>query len=274
MVVAQHGYKAPSNGSANKNDSEYRCNAKFRLIGSRKSNAQRQEWDNLFSVELNIQGRATKYLKMQSHYIQPSDEFILKVVGAGNRRRYKISDKSEEAIMLLHLMNTGVIPNWCKSSYNIKSIRNGDRSPRRKIRRRSLLSNRRRTRPTQRRRTIQSRQKPITITRSVGSIMNNPSNCNTALDNQSFNEIRRSVNQQNFDNKKLTAAKIGLKTSCPARASQIASLVQLLSFSKNKLAFAKYAYQYAYDKQNYSQVVNTLKFRSHREQLRNYINER
>lgn len=271
ITLAQNGYKGSSGSQSEDQQSEYRCNAKFRLIGSRKSSAQRQEWDNVFAIELKVQNRSTKYVKMKSHYIQATDEFIVGMVGSSNTRRYKDPAKTEEKIILFHLMNTGVIPNWCQSSYSIKSNRSGDRSPRRKIKRRSLISKRRRI---PRRRTVRPRRKPVVISRSAGSITSNSSDCSTPLDSRSFQEIRRSVAQQGFDDKKLTAAKIGVRTSCPSRASQIVKLMKLLSFSKNKLAFAKYAYQYAYDKQNYSQVVNALTFSRDKQKLRNFINGR
>ena len=89
MALAQNGYKGSSGSQSEDQQSEYRCNAKFRLIGSRKSSAQRQEWDNVFAIELKVQNRSTKYVKMKSHYIQATDEFIVGMVGSSNTRRYK-----------------------------------------------------------------------------------------------------------------------------------------------------------------------------------------
>ncbi len=249
-------FTALAQNGSNDEASKYRCRAKFNLINSKKHTLKDREWENFFSVELNIQGNTVKFIRMRSHYIESSDEFIVRKLHGGPGRRYQMSDKSEETIMLIHLMNTGVIPDWCKSSYSIKSIRNGDVSPRRKIKRRSLFS---------------ERKKTIKRNHTNNSVTRSSSNCRTPLDNRSFSEIKKSVGQQSFDEEKLTVAKNRMKASCPVRASQIASLMKMLSFSNHQLELAKYAYQYTYDKQNYSKVIETLTFSTDQDKLRDYI---
>ena len=48
--------------------------------------------------------------------------------------------------------------------------------------------------------------------------------------------------------------------------------MQILAFDNNRLDFAKYAYPYVYDKENYALVTNALSFDSNKKALKDFLN--
>lgn len=94
---------------------------------------------------------------------------------------------------------------------------------------------------------------------------------NNCLNANDFAALRATIQNQNFDDTRLTIAKQALQNRMLS-ANQVAELVSLFTFESNKLDFAKYAYQSTYDKDRYFIINNEFTFSSSIDDLNNYIN--
>ena len=87
---------------------------------------------------------------------------------------------------------------------------------------------------------------------------------------QDFRQLKRTVAQEAFDKDRLQVLRFATKNNY-LTSKQVAQLMDLLTFEKYKLTFAKFAYQSTVDKQNYFQVRNKLTFSSSRKKLIRFI---
>jgi hypothetical protein len=93
--------------------------------------------------------------------------------------------------------------------------------------------------------------------------------CNM-MDARNFESARGSIQSKSFEDSKLTLAKQIAKNNCLS-AAQVRSIMELFSFEDNKLDFAKYAYGYCYEPNNYFQVNDAFDFEMSIEELDLYI---
>ena len=89
----------------------------------------------------------------------------------------------------------------------------------------------------------------------------------------SFQALKRSIEVKSFDNTRLTIAKQAIQSN-PLTSRQIADLVQLMTFESTKLSLAKFAYDYALDKENYYALNDVFTFESSIEELNKFISHR
>lgn len=85
-----------------------------------------------------------------------------------------------------------------------------------------------------------------------------------------FNELKSSIASKSFEETKMTIAKQVLLDHC-LLTTQVKQLINLFTFEESKLEFAKYAYDYTYDRGNYFKVNDAFTFESSIEELNNYI---
>lgn len=102
---------------------------------------------------------------------------------------------------------------------------------------------------------------------------NTTGGCASPMNEGSFNELVKSINEKGFEDAKLTVAKQAVSANCVS-AGQVRKLMNLFSFEENKLALAKSCYDYTYDKQNYFKVNDGFSFDASVTDLNNYINSR
>lgn len=95
-------------------------------------------------------------------------------------------------------------------------------------------------------------------------------NCNMPMNNMDFEDAKRSINASNFDETRLSTAKQIISSNC-MNTNQITALLKLFSFEESKLDFAKYAYAYCLDRNNYYKVGNAFTFESSKTELTNYV---
>lgn len=95
-------------------------------------------------------------------------------------------------------------------------------------------------------------------------------NCNMPMNNMDFEDAKRSISASNFDETRLSTAKQIISSNC-MNTNQIAALLKLFSFEESKLDFAKYAYTYCLDRNNYYKVGNAFTFESSKTELTNYV---
>jgi hypothetical protein len=94
--------------------------------------------------------------------------------------------------------------------------------------------------------------------------------CNMAMNSANFEEAKRTVAKNGFDETRLSTAKQIASSNC-LNTNQIASLLKIFSFEESKLDFAKYAYDYCTDRNNYFKVSNSFSFESSKTELNSYV---
>lgn len=100
-----------------------------------------------------------------------------------------------------------------------------------------------------------------------------PIGCPMPMLEQDFNDLKSTIASKSFEETKMTIAKQVLLDHC-LLASQVKQLINLFTFEESKLEFAKYAYDYTYDRGNYFKVNDCFTFESSIEELNNYISSK
>lgn len=87
-----------------------------------------------------------------------------------------------------------------------------------------------------------------------------------------FNTALNSINSKTFEDSKMTVAKQITASKCLS-AAQIKQVAEAFTFESNKLAYAKYAYQYCFDQQNYYILNDVFTFESSIDELTKAIGQ-
>jgi len=87
---------------------------------------------------------------------------------------------------------------------------------------------------------------------------------------EDFASAKASISSKSFEDSKLTLAK-QIAASNHLTSKQVKEIMQLFSFEDSKLDFAKYAYKYVYDPNNYYIVNDAFKFSSSIDELNEFI---
>lgn len=96
--------------------------------------------------------------------------------------------------------------------------------------------------------------------------------CSYPVSGSEFTEIKESINSNSFEDTKLSVAKENAENKCFS-SQQVHDIMKLFSFEKNRLSFAKYAYNYVYDKDNYYKTYKAFDFESSINELKESINQ-
>jgi hypothetical protein len=91
---------------------------------------------------------------------------------------------------------------------------------------------------------------------------------------QDMAEIKDLVKAATFKDSMEKQAKMMVKSKQCFRADQIVDLLSVFSYDDSKLNVAKYAFDYCVDTQNYYRVVNSFSFKSYKDDLTRFIEER
>jgi hypothetical protein len=87
-----------------------------------------------------------------------------------------------------------------------------------------------------------------------------------------FEEIKRNMQEEISDEQKVRVAKFSMKNTGYFSSEQVAELVAIISFDKEKLELAKFAYEYTYDRyQYYTKVSRSLKTNESKKELFDYL---
>lgn len=87
-----------------------------------------------------------------------------------------------------------------------------------------------------------------------------------------FEEIKKHIQEEISDEQKVRVAKFSMKNTGYFSSEQVAELVALISFDKEKLELAKFAYEYTYDRyQYYTKVSRSLKTNESKKELFDYL---
>ncbi len=94
------------------------------------------------------------------------------------------------------------------------------------------------------------------------------------MDSCTFDNLFISLNTNDFIDNKVDTIKTTIEAVGYISASQVAQLLQLISFEDAKLEVAKMAYEYAVDKFFYSSIVGeALSYSDSKEKLNEYIQQ-
>jgi hypothetical protein len=94
--------------------------------------------------------------------------------------------------------------------------------------------------------------------------------CASAMSSGTFEKAKTSIDNQGFDETKLKIAKQAIAANCMSVA-QIGEVMEMFGFEKTKLDFAKYAYDFTSDPQNYFELNDRFGFSSTVEELDSYL---
>ena len=95
-------------------------------------------------------------------------------------------------------------------------------------------------------------------------------NCARSMDAASFGKAKQTIESKGFDDTRLSTAKQVAKANC-LTTEQIVVIMKVFGFDETRLEFAKYAYDYCFDKNNYYTVSEGFTFDSSTEELNQYI---
>jgi len=94
--------------------------------------------------------------------------------------------------------------------------------------------------------------------------------CNNPMNKADFATAKESIASKSFEDSKLKIAKQITRGNCLS-AAQVKQIMQLFSFEESRLDFAKFAYDFTFDKQNYYQVNDAFQFEMTIEELDEYL---
>lgn len=97
--------------------------------------------------------------------------------------------------------------------------------------------------------------------------------CRYAMDAEDFNAAKATISSISFSDTQLSTAKSIASSNC-LNSDQIGSIMGLFSFEETKLDFAKFAYDFCTDRNNYFKVVNKFTFDASKNELNEYISTR
>ncbi|HQQ93661.1 MAG TPA: DUF4476 domain-containing protein [Bacteroidia bacterium] len=95
-------------------------------------------------------------------------------------------------------------------------------------------------------------------------------NCGTAMSSADFSKMKQSVESKPFADTKMSTARVATKNSCLS-LNQVREICKLFSMDEDKLAYAKYAYDYCTDKTAYYQVADVFSFSSSADELNAFL---
>jgi hypothetical protein len=102
---------------------------------------------------------------------------------------------------------------------------------------------------------------------------NGPVGCDWPMDANEFAIAKESIESKSFSDSKMRVARQVAGSNC-LLATQVKDLMGLFSFETDKLEFAKFAYDYTYDRGNFYKVNDAFSFESTIEDLENYLKGR
>lgn len=96
------------------------------------------------------------------------------------------------------------------------------------------------------------------------------SGCSTAMTAPNFEKMKKSIEEKPFSETKMSTAKVATKNNCLS-IEQVKQICKLFSMDDDKLAYAKYAYDYCVDKGSYYQVSDVFSFSSTTDEFNKFL---
>lgn len=96
--------------------------------------------------------------------------------------------------------------------------------------------------------------------------------CPHPISQQEVSNIIKTIEGQTFSDSKMRTAKRALNNKC-ITVNDIGKIMNLFTFEDSKIEFAKHAFDYTHDVDNYYLLFNNFTFESSIEELENYIDK-
>ena len=90
---------------------------------------------------------------------------------------------------------------------------------------------------------------------------------------QEFGNMKERIKQNTLENGKLETAK-AMTNENILTAIQVAEIARLFTFDNNRLEYAKFAFDYTYDRENFMVVSDALAFQKNREDLQRFVQQK
>lgn len=97
--------------------------------------------------------------------------------------------------------------------------------------------------------------------------------CTSAMSGPDFARAKQSVEKQSFSDTRMRTANQFTRANCLS-VKQIREVMDLFSFEKDKLTYAKFAYDFCVDKNNYFQLGDAFSFSSSVNELNDFIDSK
>jgi len=97
-----------------------------------------------------------------------------------------------------------------------------------------------------------------------------PIGCPYPITDLDFADVKRSIASKSFEDSKLTVAREVTSANC-LFAYEVKEIMLLFDFESTRLEYAKFAYQFTYDRGNYYKVNDAFTFESSIDELREFI---
>lgn len=97
--------------------------------------------------------------------------------------------------------------------------------------------------------------------------------CANPASSSDIDRMKKSISSKSFEEAKMTTAKQATKGKC-LKAEQVVEIMSLFTFEDSKLEFAKFAYDYTLDVDNYYLVNDAFTFSSSIDELNEYLEGR
>lgn len=97
--------------------------------------------------------------------------------------------------------------------------------------------------------------------------------CMFPMTDMDFRNAKSSISSKSFEDTKLSVAKQITEANC-LKSLQVKEVMELFSFESTRLEFAKFAWDFTFDRKNYFKVNDAFTFESSVDDLNNYIQDR
>lgn len=92
--------------------------------------------------------------------------------------------------------------------------------------------------------------------------------------NEELSQILISIKKESFNNTKLVLTRQILRSKQCFTTQQVKEIAKLFSFDDARLEVAKFAWDYTIDRDNYYQLADVFTYKSHKEQLMRFLEEK
>lgn len=96
--------------------------------------------------------------------------------------------------------------------------------------------------------------------------------CSVPMSGDAFNRMKTNIESKPFSETKMSVARVATKSACLS-VNQVKEITKLFSMDDDKLAYAKFAYDYCVDKANYYEISDAFSFSSTQEELMKFLDK-
>jgi hypothetical protein len=107
---------------------------------------------------------------------------------------------------------------------------------------------------------------------ATGTSAGSNTGCSTAMSSGNFAKMKQAVESKPFSDTKMSTAKAATRNACLS-VNQVKEICKLFNMDDEKLAYAKFAYDYSVDKANYYQVSEVFSFSGTTEDFNQFLEQ-